>query len=220
MNKVLIFDCDSTLSRVEGIDELARWRSPGILAACEGMTNDAMNGLLRVEEVFARRLDLIQPSRSEFEKLATLYWETLVPHAEETAQILRAAGWRLWILSGGFLPAVEPWAARLGVERIGAVPVHFDADGNYLDFDREFPTTRSGGKPEWIRKHRQEVARPNRFVMVGDGSSDLETRPEVDLFVGFGGVVVREKVKSGAEVFLNNLAELPAVLENRDWGTE
>jgi hypothetical protein len=46
--------------------------------------------------------------------------------------------------------------------------------------------------------------------MVGDGASDLATRSIVDLFVGFGGVVAREKVKNEADVFVsvNSLAPI------------
>ena len=46
--------------------------------------------------------------------------------------------------------------------------------------------------------------------MIGDGASDLATRPVVDLFVGFGGVVKREKVVNGADIFVsvNSLAPI------------
>lgn len=38
--------------------------------------------------------------------------------------------------------------------------------------------------------------------MVGDGSSDLATRDVVDLFVGFGGVVSRDRVRRDSAVFI------------------
>jgi len=37
---------------------------------------------------------------------------------------------------------------------------------------------------------------------VGDGISDLMARPAVDLLVGFGGVVRRERVAAEADVFI------------------
>ncbi|MGV2436438.1 MAG UNVERIFIED_CONTAM: hypothetical protein LVT10_17365 [Anaerolineae bacterium] len=39
-------------------------------------------------------------------------------------------------------------------------------------------------------------------LFIGDGASDLATRSVVDLFVGFGGVVARENVRKGADVWL------------------
>ena len=48
--------------------------------------------------------------------------------------------------------------------------------------------------------------------MVGDGVSDLETRPVVDRFIGFGRYVVRPKVKAGAEFFVHALDDVLALL--------
>jgi phosphoserine phosphatase len=48
--------------------------------------------------------------------------------------------------------------------------------------------------------------------MVGDGVSDLEAKPEVDLFVGFGRYVVRERVKREAAVFIRSLDALVPLL--------
>lgn len=98
-----------------------------------------------------------------------------------------------------------------GIARVEAVDLFFDAAGDYVGFDEAYPTTRSGGKPERIRALRTEL-RPERIVMVGDGVSDLETAPEVDLFIGFGRYLKRAKVKAGASVFVETLADVPALL--------
>jgi phosphoserine phosphatase len=44
--------------------------------------------------------------------------------------------------------------------------------------------------------------------MVGDGISDLEAASEVDLFIGFGGVVARDAVKQRAEQFVESFSEI------------
>ena len=53
---IVCFDCDSTLSRVEGIDALAR--RAGVEADVAPLTDAAMVGDLRLDEVFGKRLDL------------------------------------------------------------------------------------------------------------------------------------------------------------------
>ena len=212
--KLLVFDCDSTLSAIEGIDEIGRAGGPEVFARVEAMTNDAMNGKLPIEAVFGRRLEIIRPSAAQVAAVGRHYIETVEPTAVETLAKLRGAGWTPLILSGGFRNAIRPLADHLGIERVEAVDLFFDAAGGYVGYDREYPTTRSGGKPELIRALRREFS-PARVVMVGDGVSDLETQPEVDLFVGFGRYVVREKVRAGAARFVLSLAELPALLENR-----
>jgi hypothetical protein len=45
--------------------------------------------------------------------------------------------------------------------------------------------------------------------MIGDGVSDLATRAVVDLFVGFGGVVARPKVRDQADVFVQTSSLAP-----------
>jgi phosphoserine phosphatase len=32
--------------------------------------------------------------------------------------------------------------------------------------------------------------------MVGDGATDMQAKPPADAFIGFGGIAVREKVKT------------------------
>ena len=210
--KLIIFDCDSTLSAIEGIDELGRAGGPEMFAKIEAMTNDAMNGKISVEAVFGRRLEIIRPSAANVAAVGRQYVETVEPTAIETLEKLRAEGWTPIILSGGFRNAIRPLADFLKIERVEAVDLFFDATGNYTGFDETYPTTRSGGKPEVIRALKRELA-PARVVMVGDGVSDLETKPEVDLFIGFGRYVARDKVRAGAACFAMSLVELPGLVK-------
>jgi phosphoserine phosphatase len=212
--KLLVFDFDSTLSSLEGIDELARDAGPEVFAEVEALTRRAMEGKIPLEDVFRRRLELIRPNRGQLDTLAERYMQTLEPDAAAVVALLRAAGWTPAVVSGGLEPAVRPAAAALGIEWVEAVPIYFHADGSYAGFDAAFPTARSGGKPELLRGFREQH-RPRALVMVGDGGSDLETRPVVDLFVGFGRYADRPNVRAGAEVFLMELAALPELLAAR-----
>lgn len=209
--RLLVFDCDSTLSAIEGVDELARVRGAETFAAVEAMTHDAMDGRLPVEAVFGRRLEIIRPHRDDVEAVGRRYIATVEPTAAATIRDLRARGWIPLILSGGFRPAIRPLADYLGIERVEAVDLYFDDAGAYVGFDADYPTTRSGGKPEIIDRLRTEL-QPERIVMVGDGVSDLETSPVVDLFVGFGGYVQRARVRAEAARFIQQLTELTTIL--------
>ena len=209
--KLICFDCDSTLSVIEGVDELARVRGPAVLARIEAMTNDAMEGRVPIESVFGRRLEIIQPSRADVAAVGRRYVETVEPNAKATIAALVARGWTPIIVSGGFTPAIRPLADFLGVARVEAVELNFAADGSYRGYAAAFPTTRSGGKAEVITRLRTEFA-ATKAVMVGDGISDLEARPAVNRFVGFGGYVVRSKVKAEADNFVTSLAELLTIL--------
>lgn len=205
--KLVVFDCDSTLSAIEGIDELARVRGPKVFAEVEAMTRDAMEGRIAVEDVFARRLEIIRPRRMDVEAIGRRYIEQIEPTALDTIRELKNTGWTPVILSGGFRQVIEPLATHLGIARIEAVDLFFDGEGNYAGFDEKFPSTRSGGKPVCIAELKRGLS-PTRVVMIGDGVSDLETMGLVDLFVGFGRYTERAKVKAGATKYIYSLSDL------------
>ncbi len=209
--RLLILDCDSTLSSIEGIDELGRVRGEAVFTLVEAMTHDAMEGRIPVEAVFGRRLEIIQPRLQDVQAVGRRYLDTVEPTAVETLRKLRASGWTPIIVSGGFRQAIRPLSEFLGIARVEAVDLQFDAQGNYAGYDSGFPTTRSGGKPEVVEALKREL-RPAQIAAVGDGVSDLEMKPMVDRFIGFGRYLRRERVAREAHHFIDSLEELPALL--------
>ena len=209
--KLLLLDCDSTLSSIEGVDELGRLRGTAIFKAVEDMTNAAMNGGTPMEDIFAQRLNMIKPTLAELQAIGEKYIATVEPTAVETLEKLRATGWKIAIVSGGFTQAIMPLAKFLGVARVEAVVLKFNEDGTYAGFDETCPTSKSKGKNMIARRLRADF-KAQIVVMVGDGASDLEVKGDVDKVIGFGRYVVRPKVKAGADAFIMALEELPGVI--------
>jgi len=147
----------------------------------------------------------------EVEALGARYIASFVDGAEATIAVLLAAGARVHLVSAGIAQAIEPLAGRLGIaaRNVHAVSLQFDDDGNYLDFDRRSLLTRNGGKELVVRAILARAKGTSAFI--GDGVSDLETKPVVSLFIGFGGVHLRDRVKENAEVYVQEPA-LRAVL--------
>jgi phosphoserine phosphatase len=95
-----IFDCDSTLATIEGIDELAH------IAEDEGqdaerlafniaaLTKKAMEGDLPLETIYRQRLVTVNPTQSQVRRLASLYREKAVPDARLTIDALQELGSR------------------------------------------------------------------------------------------------------------------------------
>ena len=119
--KLICFDCDSTLSSIEGIDELARLRGPEICRQVVALTEDAMNGKIRIEEIFGLRLEAIRPTRADAAAVGRSYLAAVEPTAKATIRALGALGWTPIIISGGFRQCIRPLADHLGVERVEAV---------------------------------------------------------------------------------------------------
>jgi phosphoserine phosphatase len=202
--RTVLFDCDSTLSAIEGIDALATHYRADV----EQLTDAAMRGRIPLEEVYGRRLRLVKPTRAAVEALGRTYVARLVPDAAETIAALKAAGVDVRIISGGLRPAVLAVARAVGVDesRVAAVDIFFASDGTYEDFDATSPLAATGGKRVAI--DRWNIDRPS--MMVGDGTTDLEAKPAVDLFVAFAGVVERPSVVQAADAVVraNSLAPL------------
>lgn len=208
--KLLFLDCDSTLSAIEGIDEMARLSDPEIFAEIVALTNAAMNGEIPLENVFKKRMEIIKPDKSMADNVSRLYIDHIVPGAREFITNAKSKGWIPIILSGGFEPLIRPLADHLNISHVEAVPIFFNENGNYTGYGTDYPTTRNLGKNEIIREWKQATM-PSRVVMIGDGISDLETKTDVDIMIGFGGVIARENVKLGADAWWDGFTDTTTV---------
>jgi phosphoserine phosphatase len=211
--RFIFFDVDSTLVTIEGIDVLANGN-----AEIVRLTDAAMNGEVPLDEVYARRLEIIRPTRADVEALGQRYLESLVPGAEESIATLQRAGADVHLVTAGIAQAIAPLASKLNIaaRAVHAVSLQFDDDGNYRDFDRRSLLTRNGGKELVV--HAILARAKGRSAFIGDGVSDLETKPVVNLFIGFGGVHTRPRVMENAEVYVSEpsmTAVLPHLIEDQ-----
>jgi phosphoserine phosphatase len=89
-------------------------------------------------------------------------------------------------------------------------------DVEYLDAANT-PLIETHGKIPVIQELRADRSGP--AILVGDGVSDLVAGAAVDLMIGFGGVVARERVAAEADIFIksNSLAPvLPLALSEAE----
>ena len=209
--QAVCFDVDSTVSPEEGIDVLAAFAGKGDAVA--RLTARAMGGAVRFEDALRERLELIRPSQALIADCLRAHPPRLSPGIDRLIAALHARGTTVYLVSGGFEPMILPLARRLGIvpDRIHANAIHFAADGAYAGFDAGRPTARSGGKGALLGQLKRTFGY-DPLIMVGDGATDLEARPPADGFIGYGGVVVRDKVKAGADWFVTDFDELTAAL--------
>lgn len=194
----IVFDVDSTLASVEGIDELARLK--GRYKEVARLTRDSMEGKVRYEEVFRRRLEAADPGRGDLIKLAQLYLSRVVPEARGLVAALKFLKIEVLFVSGAYTKALFPLVRSFGFgkESLFANELYFGRDGKYLGFDKDNPLTTTDGKLTIMKN----LGQARKTIFVGDSFSDLQTKKVVDLFVGFGGIAHRERVARESEVFL------------------
>lgn len=208
--KTVVFDVDSTLAAIEGIDWLATLRDPEIARESEELTAKAMAGEMPIEAVYTRRLARIRPTGAELLMLADAYQHTVEAGARELIAELQAAKVHVHLLSGGLRASIIPLALQLGVpaDRVHAVSLARDEDGTFSLLDGEQPLATQQGKPLTVQ--RLQLRTP--VVMVGDGSTDAAVRGVVDSFIAYTGVARREKVVAVADAEAHSFAALRPLL--------
>ncbi|MCE9601175.1 MAG: HAD-IB family phosphatase [Gemmatimonadetes bacterium] len=208
----VVFDVDSTLAGIEGIDWIAARRPAAVAERIAALTEAAMAGERTLEEVYGPRLAAVAPTRAEIDELGRAYLAAIAPGALHCVAALRAAGCRSVIVSGGLRPALLPLAAALGIPSadVHGVGITFGPAGEYLDFDRQSPLAQQVGKATLVAG----LALPHPLVAVGDGSTDLviRTAGTADGFIAFTGFARRGAVVHGADQVVDSFDALTALL--------
>jgi phosphoserine phosphatase len=211
----IFFDCDSTLTTIEGIDVLAE--SVGKGWRVEVLTQAAMDGDIELEDVYAKRLRAVKPTQKQILYIRRAYKRNTVEDAKELIEVLQKLNHKVYIISGGLLEAVREFGVYLGVpkENIRAVGINYNqlsgqwwVSGNeqYMTFE-EGALTISDGKAEIVKTLL--AGQRGRSLLIGDGRSDWLASRAVTLFVGYGGVKVRQEIKQQAPIFVQSLSLAP-----------
>lgn len=111
--RLAIFDMDSTLIQQEVIDEIA-WHA-GVLDKVAKITNRAMNGELNFTESLRERVSLLKGLPVEVID-AVRESITFTPGARDLCFILKKLGYKLAVISGGFLPLANFVKEELGLD--------------------------------------------------------------------------------------------------------
>ena len=206
------FDVDSTVITEESIDVLAL--SLGVGDLVSQMTSSAMGGFTLFEDALKSRLDLINPSFENIENLKKNHPLQLTCGLETLINKLHNKGTHVYLVSGGFRQMINPIALKLKIpfENIYANNLLFDEDGNYNGFDTNEPTSKDGGKAKVIDK-LIEQHNCKCVVMIGDGITDMQAKPPAKLFIGYGGIIERSKVKLGSDWFIKDFQEIIDILQ-------
>lgn len=207
----LFVDVDSCASDIEGIDLLAEMNTKQ--AEVKKLTTAAMNGEIPFDAIFGLRLEMIQPKETDLINLGRLYLETITPRAKEVIKIAQYLGTNIFLMSGGYDQSIWPLADYLDIPRnqVFANHLFFDNHGSYIGFDTTNPLCGNGGKLHLIQQLKNQAQFPGLIGIIGDGISEVETKPAVNLCIGFGGHVTREKVQKEADIFLPQPTFIPVL---------
>ena len=204
--QAIAFDCDGTLSSIEGIDELAKESGHGNEVAA--LTAEAMGKSGLNPHLYETRLKLVKPQKENVMKLAKVYYQHRTPNIVEIISIFKRLKKSVYIISAGLLPSLIAFGDMLHVpqENIFAVDIQFDESGNYISFDQTSPLIRASGKREIVTQLKK--IHP-KLIYVGDGLNDYETHDLVTRFIGYGGVFYRQNIANLCQYYIRSLSLAP-----------
>jgi len=167
---VLFMDMDSTLIRCECIDEIAAFL--GIKAQIAAITERAMRGELDFAASLTERVQLL--AGLDAGVLDTVYHECieLTEGAEVLIATLKASGWKIGLVSGGFTYFTDKLKVRLGLDFTLSNTLDIQQGklsgrvlGNIVDAESKKQALLSQASA-WGIAQAQTVA-------IGDGANDL-----------------------------------------------
>lgn len=202
----IIFDCDGTLSTLEGIDYLAEQSGVGDLV--KSITADAMGKTGLNPELYQQRLALVKPHKEQVLALGQAYFNHRVPDIDTVINMLQRQHKFIYLISAGLHPAVSIFGRLLQIpqENIFSVGIEFDTQENYIDFDKQSPLIYNDGKRKLVK---QLLNQHEHMIYVGDGLNDLVTQDLVTRFIGYGGVFYRENIAVHCEYYIKTSSLTP-----------
>jgi phosphoserine phosphatase len=167
--RLIVMDMDSTLIRIEVIDELARAHGVGEQVAA--ITRRAMHGELDYDRSLRERVALLRGlSARVLHELAENL--PLTEGAETLLRVLKRLGYRTAVISGGFSVAAEALQKRLGIDFAWSNTLEI-ADGA-LTGRVVGPIVNAQRKAEILEELAARERVPlDQVIAIGDGANDL-----------------------------------------------
>lgn len=190
--RLVVFDMDSTLIKIEVIDELAKAR--GVGAEVVAITESAMRGELDFNASFTKRLSLLN-GLEESKVKAIGDSLPLTDGAERLISTLKKLGYKTAIVSGGFSYFGNILKQKLGIDYVFANELEIvngvvtgSVKGTIVDGKRKAELLKEIAAKEQISLEQ--------VIAVGDGANDLPMISLAGLGIAFNAKpIVRQTAK-------------------------
>ncbi|XXF79165.1 phosphoserine phosphatase SerB [Myxococcaceae bacterium GXIMD 01537] len=179
--RMVVMDMDSTLIRIEVIDELAR--AAGVGEQVAKITERAMQGEMDYDESLRQRVGLLKGlDAGVLQRIAENL--PLTEGAETLVRVLKHLGYRTAVISGGFSVAAEALKTRLGIDHAFSNVLEV-VDGT-LTGRTLGPIVNAARKAELLEQLAQaEGMVLEQVIAVGDGANDLLMLERAGLGIAF-----------------------------------
>jgi phosphoserine phosphatase len=199
--RLIVFDVDGTLIDAEMIDELAK--AAGVGGKVSEITSKAMNGEIEFKQALKERVRLLKGLDANILESIVENLD-VTPGAEELITSLKALGYKVALISGGFIQFVERIKEKLGIDYVYANTLVIEDEK--LTGELVEPIIDAKRKAELMREiAEKENLLMEQVVAVGDGANDRFMLQNSGLGIALYPKEVLQKVASGV-ITKENLA--------------
>lgn len=193
--RLVVMDMDSTLIRIEVIDELAR--AHGVYDQVAAITKAAMRGNLPYEDSLKQRVALL--AGLPYQTVVSVATDAPVTEgAPELLRVLRGLGLKTAVISGGFSVAADALRARLGIDY--AYSNQLDVKNGVLTGRVIEPIVGPQRKADLLDAIAQrEGIALEQTIAIGDGANDLLMLERAGLGIAFH---AKAKLREAADTSL------------------
>jgi D-3-phosphoglycerate dehydrogenase / 2-oxoglutarate reductase len=175
-----IIDFDSTFTKVEALDGLAKISLANDAQQAEkaqrivDITNQAMAGEMPFDEALTLRIKILEANKTHIEKLTEVLHHEVSESFKRNADAIKLYAKNIIIISGGFKEYIVPVVAQYGIaaENVYANTFEFDAQENICGIDKNNPLSKPKGKVLLL----QELQLQGDVHVIGDGYTDFEIK--------------------------------------------
>jgi phosphoserine phosphatase len=206
--RLLMMDVDSTLINEEVIDLLASYAGAGEKVAA--ITESAMRGEIDFATALRQRLILLKGQPVSILKDVRSQI-SFTSGALELLKLLKNQGWRIGLVSGGFLEILEPLCEELDLDLIHAHRLSIESDfltgeivGTVVDKDEKARALR-----QFAEAYQIDL---RECVAIGDGANDIEMIKLAGLGISFCGKPALSTV-ADAHITERNLMKVVELLK-------
>lgn len=216
-----IFDFDSTITKVEALDELVEIiakrknnQNKYLGYQIEDLTNKAMNGELSFDQALEERIKLLQIIPEDIENLTLRLKQKISASFLENLSFFETHQKNIFVISGGFKEYIIPVVSQLAIlpNHVFANTFIKQAETDVLTFDRHNLLAQPLGKVKTL----ESLHLPGKIYMIGDGYTDYETKlyDVVDRFYLYAEHANRLKPTMHPDGILFSLTELITLLND------
>jgi D-3-phosphoglycerate dehydrogenase / 2-oxoglutarate reductase len=211
--KIFIIDFDSTITKVEGLDQLAAIAlaqshdGDKIVQQIKELTDAGMNGELSLSESLSKRMSLLNANQKHVDILINFLLKNISDSFERNKKFLTEYADQILVVSSGFKDFIIPVIEHLGLKakNVYANTFIYNENGDITGVDNTNVLSQTGGKINLVKSLNLD----GHISVIGDGFTDFEIKQNglADRFYAFVENVERQKVVEVADFTIKTLDE-------------